>query len=79
MQDSLDLIIYLWLRHATQHTHHRVVKLVNECCEVVFNRIMLQERRPCCDWLGLPVGVHLLHGEVEPVGLEIEEHVRQNG
>ena len=75
MQESLDLIIYSRLRHATQHTYHRVVKLVNERCEVVFDRIIFQERSPRCDWLGLPVGVHLLHGEIEPVDLEIDEHV----
>ena len=56
-----------------------MVKLVNECCEVVFNRIVFQKRSPRCDWLGLPVGVHLLHGESEPVGLKLHEHVRQNG
>ena len=79
MKNSLDFIIYSWLKNATQHTYHRVVKLVNERCEVVFNRIVFQKRSPRCDWLGPLVGVHLLHGEIEPVGLKVEEHVSQNG
>ena len=62
--NSPDFVIYPWLRHATQHTYHWVVKLVNECREVVFGGIVFQRRCPRCDRLRLPVGVHLLHGEM---------------
>ena len=79
MQNSLDFIIYSWLRPTTQHTYHRVVKLINEHFEVIFSRVMLQKRSPRCDWLGPPVNVHLLHGETEPVGLKVDEHVSHNG
>jgi hypothetical protein len=75
VQNSPDFVIYSWLRHATQHTYHRVVKLINERCEVVFDGIVFQKGCPRCDWLWLPVGVHLLHGEIKPVRLEIYEHV----
>ena len=76
MQNSLDFIIYSWLRPATQHAYHWVVKLINEIFEVVFSRVTLQKRSPCCDWLGPSVCIHLLHGEDEFVGFEVNEHVR---
>jgi hypothetical protein len=40
---------------------------------------MLQERIPCCDWLGPFICVHLLHGETEFVSLKINKHVYENG
>jgi hypothetical protein len=49
VQNSSDFVIYSWLGHATQHTYHRVVKLINECCEVIFDRIVFQKGRPRCD------------------------------
>jgi hypothetical protein len=51
-----------------------MVKLVNECREVVFGGIVSQKRCPRCGWLWLPVGIHLLHGEIELVYLEVEEN-----
>ena len=79
MQNSLDFIINSWLSPATQHANHRVVKLINEIFEVVFSRVTLQKRSPCCDWPGPSVCVHLLHGETEFVSLKVNEHLRQYG
>ena len=77
MQNSLEFIVYLWLKPATQHAYHRVVKLINECFEVVFSRVMLQKRSPCCDWLRPSIYVHLLHGKTKFIWLKLKKHVCQ--
>jgi hypothetical protein len=79
MQNSLDFVVYSWLRPATQHAYHRVVKQINECFEVVFCRVTLQQRGPCCDWLRPSICVHFLHRKTEFIGLIENEHVGQYG
>ena len=56
-----------------------MIEKINENLEAILCGVMLQQRSPCCDWLGPFVCVHLLHGETEFVVLKVNEHVRQYG
>ena len=77
MQNSLDFVVYSWLRPATQHAYHQVIEKIYESFEAILCGVMLQQRSPCGDWLRPSICVHLMHGETELISLKVNENVCQ--